>query len=71
MAEIYLMPIGSEDAAEYMNNTLLAVRQTKIAPLEVTVSDGVYSGSSTNVWDKEDTAERLRKVNKVKFLLHT
>ncbi|MEM4005883.1 MAG: HNH endonuclease [Desulfurococcaceae archaeon] len=51
MAEIYLMPIGSEDAVEHMYNTLLnPVQQIEIASLGVSVPDGVYSGGGTNVW---------------------
>ena len=51
MAEIYLIPIGSEGAFVNMNNTLLnAVQQTQVTSLGVTVPDGAYSNGGANVW---------------------
>ena len=51
IADIYIMPIGSEDAVNHMNNTLLnKVDKQTILANGVTINEDLYEDNKINVW---------------------
>jgi ribosomal protein L37AE/L43A len=49
--QIYLIPIGSEDAVEHMYNTLLnGVEKSKIEAYGVSAPESVYDDNKTSLW---------------------
>jgi predicted HNH restriction endonuclease len=63
--QIYLMPIGSEDAVEHMYSTLLnSVEKNRIEAYGVSAPESVYDNGETNLWGLTPGSGNERQWNK-------
>ena len=65
--EIYIVPIGSKDAVNHMNNTLLhKVDKQTILAKGVTINEDLYENNKINVWGLIPGPQNKRQWEKFK-----